>query len=174
MSLLQAYLRNPKTQRVLGRKPGDKGFSLIELVVVVAVLAILAAIAIPSFTSINDDARVTGAKTTLANLAKECAVKLVNDNANDDDYNVPTLSAYTISVIAGVEGTCGSADSYRATPNTGILLPTFNLYTSTGAKTCTESATGANKGLGCGDVQEIIVGEDETTGDPITENRGTW
>ena len=53
MSLLQAYLRNPKTQRVLSRKPGHKGFSLIELVVVVAVLAILSAIAIPSFTSIN-------------------------------------------------------------------------------------------------------------------------
>ena len=77
MSLLQAYLRNPKTQRVLSRKPGDKGFSLIELVVVVAVLAILAAIAIPSFTSINDKLRCSWnwkKKMRYQILAKECAV----------------------------------------------------------------------------------------------------
>ena len=41
MSLLQAYLQNPSTRRVLNRKPGEKGFSLIELVVVIAVLAVL-------------------------------------------------------------------------------------------------------------------------------------
>jgi len=38
MSLLQAYLQNPRTRRTLSRKPGEKGFSLIELVVVIAVL----------------------------------------------------------------------------------------------------------------------------------------
>ena len=42
MNILQAYLQNPRTQRALALKPGEKGFSLIELVVV-AVLAILAA-----------------------------------------------------------------------------------------------------------------------------------
>ena len=72
MSLLQAYLRNPKTQRVLSHKPGDKGFSLIELVVVVAVLAILAAIAIPQFTSLSDDARLNSSKSIIANIYKEC------------------------------------------------------------------------------------------------------
>ena len=46
MRLLKAYLHNPNTQRILNRKPGDKGFSLIELVVVVAVLAVLSAVII--------------------------------------------------------------------------------------------------------------------------------
>ena len=54
MTFLQAYLKNPKTKKVLSKKPGDEGFSLIELVVVVAVLAVLSAIAIPSFMSIAD------------------------------------------------------------------------------------------------------------------------
>ena len=81
MSLFQAYLRNPRTQRVLNRKPGDKGFSLIELVIVVAVLAILAAIAIPNFTSISADAAHAAGKNTLAVLAKECSVKFAQNAA---------------------------------------------------------------------------------------------
>ena len=74
MSLLQAYLRNPKTQRALSKKPGQEGFSLIELVIVVAVLAVLAVIAIPAFNGIAEDGRRSAAKTSLANAAKECAV----------------------------------------------------------------------------------------------------
>ena len=72
MSLIKAYLQNPRTQRVLNRKPGDKGFSLIELVVVVAVLAILAAVAIPAFTSLSDDARLNSSKQMLVGAYKEC------------------------------------------------------------------------------------------------------
>ena len=72
MSLLKAYLQQTKVQKVLSSKPQDEGFSLIELVVVVAVLAILAAIAIPSFTSLSDDARMNSAKSILANMYKEC------------------------------------------------------------------------------------------------------
>ena len=173
MSLLKAYLRTPRVQRALSLKPGEKGFSLIELVVVVAVLAILAAIAIPSFTSINDDARVTGAKTTLANLAKECAVKLVNDNANDDDYILPTLSAYEIAVTTGTEGTCGNDDVYQANPNTGINLPTFILNTTNGAKLCDPADSGSNAELGCSDPVEIAI-PDPDGGDPVIITRGTW
>ena len=98
MTALQAYLRNSKTRRVLSKKPGEAGFSLIELVVVVAVLAILAAIAIPAFTSISDKARASAAANTMATIVKECAVKL---NDGGGTYNVPTLDGYRTNTTSG-------------------------------------------------------------------------
>lgn len=147
MNLLQAYLAQPHVAHTLRKRPSDEGFSLIELVVVVAVLAILAAIAIPAFTSINDEARVSGAKTTLANLTKECAVKLVGTGSRL--YQTPTLNSYTIAAVVGTPGTCGNTDRYQATPTSGINLPTFVLDAPTGGKTCTVASAGSNRDLGC-------------------------
>lgn len=141
LKTLQAYLANPRVRKTLSQKPGDKGFSLIELVVVVAVLAILAAIAIPAFTSINDEARVSGAKATLANLVKECAVKLVGTGSVT--YTLPTLNGYTLSAT-GTAGTCAASNVYTAAPNTGIPTGTFVINAANGQKTC----TGGN-GVGC-------------------------
>ena len=138
MSLLQAYLRNPKTQRVLSRKPGEKGFSLIELVVVVAVLAILAAIAIPSFTSINDKAKASAAANTLAQIAKECAVKDANNETGV--FTLPNLSGYTFSPATSAtltENCEGDANSQIvATSDTTTKYPTFAYNVDTGVKTC--------------------------------------
>ena len=75
MTLLQAYLQSPKARRALSKRPGDQGFSLIELVVVVAILAILAAIALPNFLGVSKDGQIAAAKNTLATIIKECAVK---------------------------------------------------------------------------------------------------
>ena len=147
MLALQAYLASPKTQRVLGRKPGDKGFSLIELVVVVAVLAILAAIAIPAFTSVNDKARVSSAKSVLADLVKECAVKLADTTAGIT-YNSVAPDGYTFST-SGTSGTCAADDTYTLTRKTGINLPNFVIDAATGNKTCTAASSGTNKSLGC-------------------------
>jgi len=72
MTAFQSYLLSPKIKRVLHRRPGDKGFSLIELVVVVAVLAILAAVAIPEFSKLSDDARLNTGKNMLIQSYKEC------------------------------------------------------------------------------------------------------
>ena len=65
MSLLKAYLAKPSTQKALSLKPGEKGFSLIELVVVVAVLAILAAIAVPNFVGMNENSNLAPAAIAL-------------------------------------------------------------------------------------------------------------
>ena len=82
MSLLQAYLRNPRTQRTLSLKPGEKGFSLIELVVVVAVLAILAAIAVPAFMGMNEQAADSAMESNRKNAYKECAYQLARQQNN--------------------------------------------------------------------------------------------
>ena len=78
MTILSAYLSRSKVKKVLSLKPGEEGFSLIELVVVVAVLAILSAVAIPQFTNISSKARAAAASNTVATIAKECAAKIAD------------------------------------------------------------------------------------------------
>ena len=138
MTILQAYLNRSKTQKVLSRKPGQEGFSLIELVVVVAVLAILSAIAIPSFVSINDKAKASAAANTVAQIAKECAVQDAN-NVSSPTFNLPNLSGYTVTPSDGdCDGT--SAGTIVATSDTPTKYPTFTYNVTTGAKTCADSS----------------------------------
>jgi len=158
MSLLQAYLQSPKTRSVLSRKPGEKGFSLIELVVVVAVLAVLAAIAIPSFTSISEKARASAASNTVAQIAKECATKIAD--TGNGTYNVPSLDGYrdttnTPPLAGWSEAGSVVTTAASACPTSGVIgmispntaqYPTFLYNVGTGAKTCTASGDALQRG----------------------------
>jgi len=139
MSILQAYLNRSETQKVLSRKPGQEGFSLIELVVVVAVLAILAAIAIPSFVSINDKAKASAAANTLAQIAKECAVKDAK-NVSSPTFAETNLSGYPTITPSG--RSCAGDTSGNITftaDQSAAKYPTFTYNVNTGAKTCTHT-----------------------------------
>ena len=96
MTLLNSYLSKAKVKKTLSLKPGQEGFSLIELVVVVAVLAVLSAIAIPQFTNISSKARAAAAANTVATVAKECAAKIADQGVGTGSQYTPpiTLQGY--------------------------------------------------------------------------------
>ena len=145
MTPLQAYLNSPKARKALSRKPGDEGFSLIELVVVVAVLAILSAIAIPSFTSINNKARASAAANTVATVAKECAVKYANGEATPTRPTV-TPDGYSAVTAGGSTTGCTPDGDIVATSTQTANWATFTYNMGTGAKTCTAGVTGCSSG----------------------------
>lgn len=139
MSVLQAYLRNPRTQRILSKKPGDKGFSLIELVVVVAVLAILAAIAVPQFGMMNERAANAAAQTNLKNAFKECNYALNMGTALN--YTAFTNDAYFVYSNSAGGNSCGTAaapatlTATTTAAHTATINQSISINAMTGAKT---------------------------------------
>ena len=146
MSLLQAYLQSSKTRLILSRKPWEKGFSLIELVVVIGVLAVLTAVALPNFLSVNDDAAVRSAQQGLTAYFKECQVLKARANySNNQATNpiIPTLADYTFG-------------SGTATPAATGQSPT----TLRGGGTITAGAPSVNdcfQTAGVGDLVNYVV-----------------
>lgn len=118
MLSLQLFLNSTRARRVLRTKPGQQGFSLIELVVVIAILGILIAIALPNFLNVQKDAKINQAKSTLANLVKECSVAeareldpefsvTTTDNGNLGDYTIviPTVTPVVNNLGGAWDGT---------------------------------------------------------------------
>jgi len=167
MTLLQAYLSNPRTRRALSKKPGQTGFSLIELVVVIAVLAVLVAIALPNFLGVSDDASVRSAQQAVINALKECQAAKARGKTNTSstgntfgaialtDFDVTAVANGTATVATGTPCFDSSSGivSLRATPKVANKFPTFTIN-SQGDKSCAPGALTAGTNdrtntLGC-------------------------
>lgn len=163
MNLTTAYLSKPSTQRILSRKPGQEGFSLIELVVVIAVLAVLTAIALPNFLGVSDDASARSAQQGVINAFKECQVFKARGKANQatsEVFDAADLADFTVSAVAAgtlvtaappqaqsvacftVANGIGAINSIIAYPKIAGKFPTF-MVDSNGIKTCKSGTQGS-------------------------------
>ena len=142
------YLKSLKVQKVLNTKPGEEGFSLVELVVVIAVLAILSAVAIPAFVGVQANARASAVKNGLVNGVKECVVRAADNRSTDftDAQSFSTADAYqgyTVGELNKVDS-CYSAEAEASGDDSDF---TISMDSSTGivTKTCSDDeAPGCN------------------------------
>ena len=92
MTILENFLKTKRVQKALSTKPGEEGFSLVELVIVIAVLAILSAVAIPAFNNVQDNAKASAVQNGLVNGLKECAVR---DAENETDLTFNSVASFS-------------------------------------------------------------------------------
>ena len=135
MSLLKAYLQNSRTQRVLKSKPGEKGFSLIELVVVIAVLAVLIVIALPNFQGVTDDAAASAGKKWLVDAYTECTVARTRGQAASTSVEAPLINGGTFTTTTAINCPTVAGTTQTFTPAL-TTIPTFTIDLYSGAKTC--------------------------------------
>ena len=150
MNLAAAYLSRPSTRRILSRKPGEEGFSLIELVVVIAVLAILIVIALPNFQGVTDDAALSAGKKYLVDAFAECTVARTRGLAATTQITAPVINGGKFTTTAATA--CPTAKGVFSQTFTPSLtdVPDFTVDLYDGTKTCATTQAGkALPSFGC-------------------------
>tara|TARA_Y100001968_G_scaffold194028_1_gene177964 strand:+ start:1672 stop:2166 length:495 start_codon:yes stop_codon:yes gene_type:complete len=149
------FLQNKKIEKILRTKPGEEGFSLVELVVVIAVLAILSAVAIPAFQGVQARAKTSAVKNGLVNGVKECIVSEGIGEGSTFNKSRAFVGQYTGYAIQPRDNslanfnTCYMAEAISTETNKTNMpwfLIIYDDTTGVSAKTC---GGGGTSPIGC-------------------------
>jgi len=113
------------------RKEGQKGFTLIELMIVIAIIGILAAIAIPQFVSYRQKGYNTDAKGELKSFYTACQAYYADN---------PTASGNCTTAM--VSSTFIPSSAITFTPAGGMVMNGTTSRHSSGTSTYTIGSSG--------------------------------
>ena len=114
------------------RKNGEKGFTLIELMIVIAIIGILAAIAIPQFTAYRVKGYNTKAKGELKSAYTACQAYFADH---------PAVNACDLTTVAGTF--VNSSDvNIQVTTNTQTAWSGTSQHTASGTQQYTIASNG--------------------------------
>ena len=165
MTILQNYLKSKRVQKALTTKPGEEGFSLVELVVVIAVLAILSAVAIPAFNNVQDNAKASAVQNGMVNGLKECAVRDAENEADLSFSSVASFSdtaafrGFTLRALADTAGggndrggdSCYAVEALGAANGNANFTIFLRASDGVAVKRCTDATKSGCKTVGSGE-----------------------
>jgi len=125
-------------QRMRNKKQGQKGFTLIELMIVIAILGILAAIAIPNFISYRKRSYDAAAQSDLKNLMTAQEAYYV------DNSTYKNISSTSSNIDFGNDTTAYLSDKVTAASTASDDGYTMTAYHSSGSVTWTVHGPGGS------------------------------
>ena len=93
--------KETRTLRRLRHPQGDRGFTMVELMVVILIVAVLAAVAVPIYGKYIKNARLTEATGRMGEIITACKAYAQNNTDGDDNPLWPSGGGGLINLTAG-------------------------------------------------------------------------